>query len=244
MTTRADPPPTPDTSTLAETWDRRWLGGLYEAAPPLEEVKQFVERHLQHLGPGDLVLDAGCGNGRHLRALASSVRMVGTDVSRHALRALAVALQLDGRSASAVRCRHDALPFPRGTFSAGMAVQSLQDGPLAAASQALRELHVVLRSGAPLYVRVPARRHPEWRSEPTEEPGTLRWTEGPKAGLVVHLYEPAEVSALASAAGFDIEDQPWITTAPKIPPQVGTTPFVNVVLRARGLRVVSLSRRE
>ena len=230
-------------SLLRETWDRRWLGGLYEAAPPLEEVRVFVEHHLGDLQPGDAVIDLGCGNGRHLRALAGTATIVGTDISGRGLGSLCRTLELEGRTPRAVQCLHAALPFRHHCFAAALAVQALEDGPVASAWVALRELHQILRPGAPVFVRVPARRFEHhWRHDRTDELGTIRYLDGPKAGIYVHFYEAEELSDVLRSAGFELAEAPWATDAPRIPPLVGRAPFWNAVAEAVGLHTVSGDR--
>jgi SAM-dependent methyltransferase len=227
---------------LRDRWDRRWLGGLYEGAPPLAEVRDFVDTYLCQLGQGDLIIDLGCGNGRHLRTMASTTTMVGTDVSRHALRALALALQLEGLSAPTLQCMHATLPFARHSFAGGLAVQSIQDGTLETSRDALRELWRVLRPGAPVFLRVPRSHDPiPWAHQETGEEGTVHYIEGPKAGLCVHHFEEADLREVITTSGFDVVEGPFETDAPRIPPLVGRARYLNAVLVAQPLRAIGTS---
>jgi SAM-dependent methyltransferase len=231
---------TDEGDALREVWDRRYLGGLYEAAPPVPEVARFVERYLGDLGGNDLVLDLGCGNGRHLRALAASTAMVGSDISLQGLRVLSLTLGLAGHGARLAQAAHDHLPFAAGSFAAALVVQSVQDGFLMTAEASLCELHRVVGDGGPVYVSLPATKADRaWRHEETEEQGTVRYLEGPKAGLIVHWFTPAEILAIAARCGFEVVEEPVDRSAPRIPPLQGRMGFLDSVWRRRALRSVS-----
>jgi SAM-dependent methyltransferase len=227
---------------LRAAWDRAYLGGLYEAAPPVPELSAFVERHLSELRADDPVLDLGCGNGRHLRALVASTAIVGSDISGHGLRVLALTLGLEGRGTRVAQAWHDHLPFGAESFAAALAIQSVQDGTLDSAEASLRELHRVVRDGGPVYLSLPAADAGRvWRHLATEEPGTVRYIEGPKAGLLVHWFSPAEISDLAGRCGFEVVEEPSERTAPRVPPLRGRMRFLESVWRRRSLRSLSVA---
>ena len=115
------------------------------------------------LQPGELVLDLGCGAGRHVfQSLRNGARVVAFDYDLDELRevaALCGAMAVEGeieRATDAAACRGDAvrLPFPDDTFDRIIAAEVLEHIPEDAA--AIAELHRVLKPGGRIAVTVPA----------------------------------------------------------------------------------------
>lgn len=109
-------------------WGDAYYGALYLdtvedlLTPALSEREAAVVAALLRLGPGARVLDAACGHGRHLAALAArGVRVTGVDRSdaylRRAAGALAEAREA-GRGPLLVRGDVRALPLRAGSFDA------------------------------------------------------------------------------------------------------------------------------
>jgi SAM-dependent methyltransferase len=176
-----------------------------------------------------LVLDTGCGTGRHALALAArGVRVVGVD---NAARLLEVARRAAGAAPwpRFVRATYDALPFADATFDAVLCLgSSLGYQGEAGDRAALGEFRRVLRAGARLIVEtlhrdqldgvlplVERRRLPDgtvlrfWRHfEP--ELGVLRERQqlregsgtGPVRCYEMRVYRPSELCALLRDAGF------------------------------------------
>jgi SAM-dependent methyltransferase len=113
--------------------------------------------------PGDLVLDLGCGAGRHaFEALRRGARVVAMDTSQSELRqvqgmcaAMAQAGEVPpGGSAAAARGDATAMPFPDGCFDLVIAAEVLEHIP--ADQAAMNEIARVLRPGGVAAVTVPA----------------------------------------------------------------------------------------
>jgi SAM-dependent methyltransferase len=114
------------------------------------------------VGPGDRVLDMGCGGGRHAFALyrrGASVTALDMDAAELAdVAGMFTAMQEAGEApqgarASAVRGTAYALPFADGTFDRIVAAEVLEHLPDDA--RAMRELFRVLRPGGLIAVTVP-----------------------------------------------------------------------------------------
>ena len=66
-------------------WDETYVLSELPSEIETEEEAEFI-RNVLNLGPGMMVLDLCCGQGRHIRALShSGCRMVGLDSSRYLL---------------------------------------------------------------------------------------------------------------------------------------------------------------
>jgi len=139
---------------LREVYERRAELEYAEPPPPpdpqldrkFERVWQLVSERL----PCDALLDAGCGDGRHLAALARSGhrprRVVGTDLSERILataRAAAAPLEPE-----LVQANLEALPLEDDTFDLALCTQVIEH--LLDPAAGLDELARVLRPGGTL----------------------------------------------------------------------------------------------
>lgn len=119
------------------------------------------------LRPGELLLDLGCGFGRHaFEGLRRGARVVAADMAQGELvevRSMFAAMRSTGEAppegmATAVRGDATCLPFPDGTFDRIIASEVIEHIP--DDDGALTELQRVLRPGGTIAVTVPA-----WLSE-------------------------------------------------------------------------------
>jgi SAM-dependent methyltransferase len=99
--------------------DEQYLRTVVAEKPPAESAAQAEgAARLAGCGPGALILDAACGNGRHAVPLASAGhRVVGLDSSRMLLAAARRAAR-GARRPSFVRGSYAKLPFEPGSFDA------------------------------------------------------------------------------------------------------------------------------
>lgn len=114
------------------------------------------------VGPGDRVLDMGCGGGRHAFALyRRGADVVALDMSEHDLREVDTMFQAmasegeagEGATATAVRGNAYALPFADDSFDRIIAAEVLEHLP--ADTDAMSELFRVLKPGGLIAVTVP-----------------------------------------------------------------------------------------
>ncbi len=134
--------------------------------------------------PRRRVLDAGCGSGANLAALARYGRPVGVDVSEDALG------YARRRQAAVARASVLSLPFGDCAFGLATSFDVLYHRWVPDDATAVRELARVLAHGGHLLVRVPALR--------------ILWGAHDEAVHSRHRYTQGEVERLLGSAGFDV----------------------------------------
>jgi SAM-dependent methyltransferase len=153
------------------------------------------------VGPGDLLLDAGCGEGRHcFGALARGAGVVGLDLDRDSLRAGGAALRRRGRElerlASVLQGDAFALPFRDASFDRVICAEVMEH--VHDYRGAARELARVLRPGGRLAVTIPTA---------TSEHLYLRlgddYFESP--GGHIRIFQPRALAKALAAAGLRAE---------------------------------------
>ena len=161
-----------------------------------------VDLERLRVAPGDLLLDAGCGEGRHcFGALERGARVVGLDLDRDSLRRggrplRARGRELGGRLAGVLQGDAFALPFRDGTFDRVICAEVMEH--VHDYRAAARELARVLRAGGRLAVTIPTA---------TSERLYLRlgddYFESP--GGHIRIFRPRELARALAAAGLRCE---------------------------------------
>ena len=150
------------------------------------------------LRPGDLVLDAGCGEGRHcFGALERGARVVGVDLDRASLRKASGALRFRahelGRLGAVLRGDTFRLPFRDASFDRVICSEVMEH--VHDYRGAARELARVVRPGGTLAVTIPTA---------TSEHLYLRlgddYFESP--GGHIRIFHPRELARGLAAAGL------------------------------------------
>ena len=153
--------------------------------------------------PGELVLDMGCGGGRHAFALfKAGARVVALDMDAAELKDVAGmfdALRAEvpaGATASAVRGDAYRLPFPDDTFDKVIAAEILEHLP--SDEVAMAELFRVLKPGGRLAVTVP-------RWLPEKVCWLLSNAYHANEGGHIRIYRADELRARLRATGLILE---------------------------------------
>jgi SAM-dependent methyltransferase len=109
--------------------------------------------------PCEAFLDAGCGDGRYLAALADELpaRRAGCDISERILETARETVRREGGAAELVRANLEALPFPDEAFDLVLSVQVIEH--VLDASRTIRELARVLRPGGRLILSTDSSRN-------------------------------------------------------------------------------------
>jgi SAM-dependent methyltransferase len=147
-----------------------------------------------------LVLDAGCGVGRHLLPLlAAGFRVWGVDRDPQVLQLLKARLDrlaAPGLPPSLARADLNRLPFRSGAFDLAVSIKVINHGYAATFREYCRELDRVLSPGGQLFIMVSPRECAELVRLPHTrdlEPGTLVDIATPDGTLVHHFPTPAEL---------------------------------------------------
>ena len=143
-----------------------------------------------------VILDLGCGNGRHVVPLASQgFKVLGVDISPTALGLTQAWLREQGHDASLILAdTRQPLPFRDRCLDGVLSTQVIHHALLAGVRMAIDEIHRVLVRGGLAFVTVSGRRDPGVASDEIE-PGTFVPQSGPEAGLPHHIFAVDELRA-------------------------------------------------
>lgn len=157
-----------------------WTAGMRDVASML-----FATVALPDDG---VLLDVGCGSGQGMRwfsGLRPRWRLAGVDPGMEGLRAAAAGGFRGVAAASAT-----ALPIASGTVDAVITLDVMQHLPLGGGDRvALGEMYRVLKPGGHLFIRTNVQSYPRVPDDPV---------------AVWHKYDPGELRAKLSDAGFEI----------------------------------------
>lgn len=193
------------------TYDR--IAESYAAAreQPWPDVLDFITG----LPAGDLVLDVGCGHGRHARPLAlTGHSVVGVDISRRLL-------SIGRQAASSSPSFHaidwlggdaTALPLADSKFDAALCIAVLHHLPTRRDRVlALTEMRRVLRSGSPAFLSVWSLDDPylekTLRGRPKKPDVEIPWRlpDGTTVPRPYHLFKEGELEGLIIESGLEGE---------------------------------------
>lgn len=165
-------------------------GRLFTTPPP--GFKAVAQEFAQH--QCRLILDLGCGNGRHVIALAKAgFNVIGLDIS---LCGLGLAYEWLGETGSqADLVSADAryyFPFKSDSFDGLLSTQVIHHAILPDVRTTIAELWRVLTHGGIAFVTVAGRRH-EGQLYEEVEPGTYMPLDGPEQGLPHHIFTEEEL---------------------------------------------------
>jgi SAM-dependent methyltransferase len=192
--------PSPDHQ--AASWDKEYAGGRYRDEPPVAFVTDILAAARRACLTSGLYI--GCGNGRNYEPLVrGGLDLTGLDISDVALRQLSA--RMPERRGSLVR--GDLSALPQGTrYGVVIGIQVFQHGHAEAAHAHLAAARARVAPGGLMAVRVNAAGTDiafAHRVTGRNDDGvTIRYLDGPKAGLEIHFFGEAELRGLF-AIGFE-----------------------------------------
>lgn len=185
-------------------WGKIFADPLMQSLPPNPEVMALLPE-LQTRGVR-LVLDAGCGAGRHLVPMATAgFRVLGVDREWTVLKELRSRLQTLPAAAGLAQADLKSLPFPEGIFDFALSVNVINHGYISDFEAYCRELNRVVKPQGLLFISVSPRKFADLVRLPETvelEPGTLVQIATPDGDLVHHF--PTPESLAAQFPGYDI----------------------------------------
>ena len=225
---------------VPQRWDDEYRRGRYRNEPPIpfvETILAVLREQPQLMNRPGLGLYVGCGSGRnYLSLVESGVDLYGIDVSPEAIRQL---IERSPAAASRLICG-DFRSFAFGggpRFHSCVAIQVFQHGTAADAVLYFQRVADLLHQGGLFFLRVNSAAtqvyHRHTVVERTALGGfTVRYEEGPKAGLCVHFYSRDEL--LERTAGrFEALLQPREVVIHRAPPQSGSWAQWEAIWRRR-----------
>lgn len=179
-------------------WGKIFADPRMQCLPPNPEIMALVPE-LKNRGVR-LVLDAGCGVGRHLLPLArAGFQVLGVDREWSVLRDVRAQLAAGLPSVWLAQGDLQYLPSPPGAFDFILSINAISHGDTRAFQAYCRELDRVLRPGGSLFIWVSPREAGEMMRLPETvelEPGTLVRIATPDGDLVHHFPTPESLVAL------------------------------------------------
>lgn len=141
-----------------------------------------------------LVLDVGCGSGRHIVHLArQGFRPLGLDISPTGLHLAQTWMREEGREPIlALGDTREPLPFRDNCIQCVLSTQVIHHARINAVRLAIEEIWRVLEPGGLAFVTVSGRRDPGLEFEEIEA-GTFVPLSGPEAGLAHHIFTVEEL---------------------------------------------------
>jgi SAM-dependent methyltransferase len=178
-------------------WGEIFTDPKMQRLPPSAEVMALLPE-LQARGVR-LVLDAGCGAGRHLLPLAAAgFKVLGVDREWGVLQKLGLRLRELPGAAWLARGDLKSLPLPEGLIDFALSVNVINHGYASDLAAYCRELDRLLRPGGLLFIMASSREAGEVVRLPETvelEPGTLVKIATPDGELVHHFPTPESLAA-------------------------------------------------
>src|SRR5450756_734159 len=184
-------------------WDAEYASGRYEGEPPVGFVEDIAAA-AKDAGTGS-GLYIGCGNGRNYIPLTEAgLDLTGLDISATAISQLAG--RLPERRDRLVTGDLSALPAGQ-RFPLVVAIQVMQHGTRAQTHDLLAGALAVVAPGGLFAIRVNAvgtdvHHRQEVAERDADGSFSVRYLEGPKAGMTVHFWAARELESAVTGGGF------------------------------------------
>jgi len=181
---------------------------------PSEGVVRFASRYLQRrIGIGiydkkrevGRILDAGCGNGRHVVFFAEQgLDVWGTDISEEAIGLANAWVAKKGLQAHLEVGDIKKLPFESGYFDVVISYGVLDHVPFSEAKKIMKEIGRVVAENGYIYITLRSTEDSECGRGEKVENNTFVLQEGYEKGIIQHFFDLEEIKELFE--GFKIFD--------------------------------------
>lgn len=177
------------------TWDELFKREEFCLREPYHGVVRFAQL-LKEKG-ARLVLDLGCGAGRHLVYLAKEgFEVHGADISETGLEYARHWLSEEGLAAELVRADMTQISYPDGFFDAAISTFVIYHGSLEDMHRTLGEIHRVLRPGGLAFITFKSKHSFRYGKGREIEPNTFIPDTGEDAGVPHHYSDREELEEL------------------------------------------------
>jgi len=201
---------------VKQKWDSVYskrFGGMWS---PDEGVVRFTARFLQRrvgIEAYDVkrrvgkILDAGCGNGRHVLFFAEQgYDVYGLDITREAVEMATAWLNRRGLKAHLELGDIKNMSFEDKFFDVVICYGVLDHIRFSEAKEAIQEIRRVCTPGAYFYITLRSTRDSEFGRGQEIEKNTFTLQEGYEKGFIQHFFDLEEINELLEGFGiFDIE---------------------------------------
>lgn len=175
------------------TWEELFHHQEHRWETPHEMAIQLVDRLADK--PGALILDLGCGAGRHVAYLREQgFRVEGMDISRTGLSYAHQRFDPAKSVPNLVQADMTALPYASGAFDALITIYVIFHNSLAGLRQSISEIDRVLKPGGLAALTFQSRRSCRYGSGQEIEPHTFLPDSGVDAGISHHFSDLEELS--------------------------------------------------
>jgi len=199
---------------LKEGWDKVYSEAFGGQWCPDEGVVRFTARFLQRRVGIDAyekkrevrrVLDAGCGNGRHIVFFAEQgLDVWGLDISEKAIEIAKAWVVRKGLEAHLEVGDIGALPFENGYFDVVITFGVLDHILFSEARKIMAEIYRVVAKGGYIYISLRSTEDAEYGRGKMDAKNTFVLQEGYEKGIVQHFFDLEEIEDLFK--GFKIFD--------------------------------------
>jgi ubiquinone/menaquinone biosynthesis C-methylase UbiE len=179
-------------NTTSNPWETIYKNEGRVFTEPFPGFKAVVRKFAQY--QCRRILDLGCGNGRHVVALAKEgFNTIGLDLSSSGLHLTCEWLEEEGLQASLVGAdARQYLPFDAASFDGLLSTQVIHHAYLSEVRVTIAEIWRVLTNGGVAFVTMAGRKH-EGQAYEEVEPGTFVPLDGTEKGLPHHFFTTEEL---------------------------------------------------
>lgn len=197
-----------------ENWETVYSEEFGGTWTPNEGLVRFTARYVQRRTGVDIykqkkkigkVLDAGCGNGRHIVYFAQQgINVYGVDISEKSIEIAKAWLQKEKLTATLKAGDINNLPFDNDYFDVVVSLEVLDHLSFLKAQEVLQDLKRVLKNRGYLYLTLRSVFDSEYGRGKEVGINTFVLQEGYEKGIIQHYFDLAEIKKLLK--GFNIFD--------------------------------------